>query len=316
MRMLRAGPAEISASRFARGSDRGRGVAADPRAVACQRAPLCVDVDRHQRLGGVGGGRAGDGGDVIDQGRVGLVPDRAHHRQAEQGDGAAQVLVAEGPEVGERAAAAADDGDVHLRLLRQPPQRRGDGGRGAAVLHRRVGPDDRPAPAPALEPGQQVLAGGAAARGDDADRLRQRRAAQLLLRAEEAVGLELLAQRGEPGVQVALAGEAHMSDAEAERRGGGGAARVVIEPAADDHLDAVGQASLVEREPVEVGEPDRARQGAVRVADLEVRGLARAPKTGQLAEDEHLRPSAQEPLAGRARSGRPGTARAGPGRAS
>ena len=47
----------------------------------------------------------------------------------------------------------------------------------AAVLDRGVGPDDRPAPAAALEPGEQVGAGGRGAGGDDADRLRDRGAA-------------------------------------------------------------------------------------------------------------------------------------------
>ena len=64
--------------------------------------------------------------------------------------------------------------------------------------------------------GEQVAAGGAGLRGDDADRLRQARPGQLLLQLEQALGAKLLAQRLEPGEQVPLAGEAHVRGAEGE----------------------------------------------------------------------------------------------------
>ena len=144
-------------------------------------------------------------------------------------------------------------------------------------------------------PASRSWHGGAAARGDDADRLRQQRPVELLLRAEQAVGLELLAKRGEPGEQVALAGEAQVGDAERERGGRGGAARVVVEPAADHHAGAVDQHRVVEPEPVEVREPHRAGDRALGVAQLEVGGLPRLAKARDLAHDEHLRPLPEEP---------------------
>ena len=191
--------------------------------------------------------RAADGRDVVDQGAVHLVTDSAYDRKAQERDRAAQVLVAERPQVGERAAAPAHHRDLDLLELRQPAKRRCDPRRRAAVLHRRVRPHDRPAPAAALEASQEVLARRAPARGDDADRLRKHGAGELLLRLEEAVALELLAKRREPRQQVAVAGQAHVGRAEVERGRGVGRARVVVEPAADHDLGAVGEELLGSR---------------------------------------------------------------------
>ena len=84
----------------------------------------------------------------------------------------------------------------------------GDGGRGAAVLHRRERPDEAPAPAAAVQAGEDVVARLAALAGDDPDRARERGQRQRLLREEEALGLQAPAQVGELGEQVALAGDA------------------------------------------------------------------------------------------------------------
>ena len=175
--------------------------------AALEVAPGRAAVERDHRLGRVGRGRAGEGGDVVDQGRVALVADRADHRHPQHRHGAAEGLVAEGPEVGEAAAAAGDEDRLDLGPGGEVLDRGRDRRRGAPVLDRREGPDDRPRPAAALEAGEQVAPGGAALGGDDADRLRQRRARQLLLQLEQALGPQLLAQRLEPGQEVALAGE-------------------------------------------------------------------------------------------------------------
>ena len=61
----------------------------------------CVGVEQHR-------------GDVVDQRAVGVVADRGDHRHPQQRDRAAQRLVAEGEQVGQRAAAAGDDHHVDL----------------------------------------------------------------------------------------------------------------------------------------------------------------------------------------------------------
>ena len=81
-------------------------------------------------------------------------------------------------------------------------------GRGVAVLHGREGPDHAAAPAAAAQPGQDVVAGLAALAGHHADRAREARARQRLLRREEPLGGQPPAQELELGQEVALAGEA------------------------------------------------------------------------------------------------------------
>ena len=162
-----------------------------------------VDVDRDQRVRGVRWSRAADRGDVVDQRAVRLVAHGADHRQTQQRDGATERLVAERPQVREAAAAAADHCDVHRGHGGEVAQRRRDRARRAAVLHGRVGPDDRPAPAASLEPGKQVGNGGAAASRDDADGLGDRGAGEGLLRSEQPVGLERL-HEARPGARAGL----------------------------------------------------------------------------------------------------------------
>ena len=193
-----------------------------------------------------------DGGHVVDERAVRVVADGADHRQPQQRDGAAQRLVAERPQVGEAAAAPADDGHVNRRHRGEVAQRRRDRARRAAVLHRSVRPHDRPAPAAALEPCQQVGAGRAAARSHDADRARDRRAGQRLLVREQAVGLEHPAQCCQPGQQVAFAGQAQIRGAEAEARRRRSRAGIEIGAAGDDHLRAVAQRIIPQPELIEV----------------------------------------------------------------
>ena len=285
-RSERSGAREASASRAARVATRRLAARRRERGERAQLAAGGGEVERDEGVGGVGRGRAGDGGDVVDQRPVDLVADGADHRQAQVGDGAAEVLVAERPQVGERAAAAADDGDVDGRDLGEAAKRAGDRAGGAAVLDRCVGPDDRPAPAAALEPGEQVGAGGRGARGDDADRLRDRGPRQGGLGLEQALGLELSPRAVELGEQVALAGEPDVGGAERERGRGGLRAGVVVGAAGDHDLGAVLERALGEPELVEVGVPDRARGGAVGVAELEVGRGARGAEVEDLADQE------------------------------
>ena len=74
-------------------------------------------------------------------------PTEAIDRHAQQRHRAAQRLVAEREQVGERAAAAGDDHDVDLRAGREVLQRARDRRGGAAVLDRRERPHQPPGPA-------------------------------------------------------------------------------------------------------------------------------------------------------------------------
>ena len=80
---------------------RAVGDAAQDGEASPQLTPGGNAIQRYRGLGGVGRSRAGDGGDVVDQGRVALVADGADHRDPQHRHGAAEGLVAEGPEVGE-----------------------------------------------------------------------------------------------------------------------------------------------------------------------------------------------------------------------
>jgi hypothetical protein len=83
---------------------------------------------RHQ-LGRGGGCRRTQVGGEVGQGDVGLVADAAHHRHRRRAQRPHDALVVEGPEVLERAAAAADDEHVDL----------GAGRRGAIAAHSAAG---------------------------------------------------------------------------------------------------------------------------------------------------------------------------------
>ena len=138
----------------------------------------------------------------------------------QQRDGAAQRLVAEGEQVGERAAAARDDHDLDLLDGGQVLQRAGDARRGMAVLHRREGPHQPPAPAAAAQPGEDVVARLAALAGDHADGARQQRpGAASFCGANRPSASSALAQPVELGEQVALARDAHVVDAGTRTRG-------------------------------------------------------------------------------------------------
>ena len=66
-------------------------------------------------LGGVRGRGGPKVGDVVEDGPVRLMADRADHRCGRAGHCPDQVLVAEGEQVLQSAAAAGDDDDVNVR---------------------------------------------------------------------------------------------------------------------------------------------------------------------------------------------------------
>ena len=120
----------------------------------------------------------------------------------------------------------------HMRSASEPPPRatmtsstsssaassctaRRDPRGGVAVLHRGEGPDHAAAPAAAPQAGEHVVARLAALAGHDADRARQQRARQRLLRREQPLGGQPPAQALDLGQQVALAGHAQVGDVEA-----------------------------------------------------------------------------------------------------
>ena len=104
-------------------------------------------VDPDGGLRGVRGGRAADGGDVVEQRAVGVVADRGDHRHPEQRDRAAEGLVAEAEQVGQRAAAAGDDRDLDPAHGGEIPEGADDRGRRVAVLHGGEAPDEPSGPA-------------------------------------------------------------------------------------------------------------------------------------------------------------------------
>ena len=116
--------------------------AARPRASS--RGARLAAVQRHGGLGGVGRRGAAHRGDVVEQRAVGVVADRGDDRHAQQRDRAAQRLVAEAQEVGQRAAAAGDDHDLDLGEGGQLLQGAGDARRRVAVLHGREAQTTRP----------------------------------------------------------------------------------------------------------------------------------------------------------------------------
>ena len=240
-------------------------------------------VDRHGRLGGVGRRRAGDRGDVVDQRVVGVVADGGDDGHAQHRHGAAQRLVAEREQVGERAAAARDDDHLDGLAGREVLQRARDRRRGVPVLDRRERPHDPAAPAAAAQPGQHVVARLAALAGDDADRARQGRTRQPLLRLRQALVVQRAAQPLDLGQQVALAGQPQAADGEGELRRGGARARVVVAAARGDDLRPVGEIREPERVPV--APPHRARQRSRAVAQLEPHARAAGLEAEHLAED-------------------------------
>ena len=94
----------------------------------------------------------------------------------------ASCLVVEGPQIGHRAAAAADDDDVDVR--RQALDGGDDLRRRLRALHRAVGDQEVHPPAPAGD-AQDVVQRGAARRGGEADDARKARQRSLARGVEQ-----------------------------------------------------------------------------------------------------------------------------------
>ena len=147
-----------------------------------------------------------------------MVADAGDHRHAQQRNGAAERLVAESEEVGERAAAAGDDDRFDLFDSSKVGQSLRNRSRCLAVLHRREAPNQRACPAATLKPGENVITRFAGFACDHADRPWQLRPRQQLLWLEQPFALELAPQRGKLREQVAFSGDSQVADVERERR--------------------------------------------------------------------------------------------------
>ena len=102
--------------------------------------------------------RRGGQAHVVEQRAVGVVADRGDHRHPQQRDRAAEGLVAEAQQVGQRAAAAGHDHHLDLAHGGEVSQRADDRGGGVAVLHGREAPHQASRPAAAGERGEDVVA--------------------------------------------------------------------------------------------------------------------------------------------------------------
>ena len=162
-----------------------------PRRSAPAPARASQRMRGHRGLGGVRRRRAADRGDVVDQRAVGVVADRRDHRHAQQRDRAAQRLVAEREQVGQRAAAARDDDDLDLLDRREVLQRVGD----RAARRGGPAPARTPTPAGPAQPRRRSPASTSSRALPPSPvttpmHARQRRARQALLRLEQALGAE------------------------------------------------------------------------------------------------------------------------------
>ena len=223
-----------------------------PLDLALQAAPNLLEpgdrlppVGAHQR-GRSGRRRRAHIGDLVGEQVVGLVADRAHHRDATGEDGARHALGVECPQVLDAAAATSDDEHVDLVAA----VRRGDGlgdrvGRCIALHQRRVDDDVQPGHALA-EDAQQVAHSGAGGRGDDADGAWHGWQRTLAGCVECALSEQHLAQRLERGKARPEPGQADAVDLQLElatrliqgRRG----AHVDLLAVGQHHLAAVGAA--------------------------------------------------------------------------
>ncbi len=136
---------------------------------------------RHE-LGGGGRRRGAQVGGEIDEGHVGLVADAAHDLDRRRPHGTHDALVVEGPEILERAAAAADDEHVDLAPLSREPDRGAQGRRRLDALDQARIDDDPDVRRPARERRHDVVQRRSGERGDDTDRARVRRQRPLAAR--------------------------------------------------------------------------------------------------------------------------------------
>jgi len=182
----------------------------------CSAASAAQSAARSGQRRGGGRRRRADVGDEIADREIGFVADARDDRQLRMKYGARDDLLVERPQVVERAAAAADDQHVDVRMRIRRPNRRRDFARGARTLHRRGVENDRHAGSAPAKRRQHVAQRGRMARRHDADSPRIRRQCALARAVEETRGFERALSREEPLVERALARLAHRLDVHLE----------------------------------------------------------------------------------------------------
>ena len=240
--------------------------AVQPGARHPDQAQLLGEV-RDQPLRRVGRRRRAYVRDIVDQRRVGLVPDRGDHRGAAGEDRAAERLVGEGQQVLDAAAAAGQHDHVDRGVLVEYAQRVDHLAHRARTLHRHV---DHPEldrwPAPARV-GQDVPLGRAGPASDQSDPAGQERRPALARRVEQALRGEQLLQPFQSGQQLAEADLPDLVGAQAQRAASGVELRFRVQ----DYPGALGEVGRAEIEDVPVGSDGEAEVGR-RVAEGEEDG--------------------------------------------
>jgi hypothetical protein len=214
--------------------------------------------------------------------------EQGDHGHAEQRDGAAEGLIAEAEQIGERASAARDHHHLHATHGNEVGQCAHDRRSGVAVLHWSEAPHQPPRPAASGERREDVVARLAALAGDHADRAGKHGPLEELLGLEQSLGVQLLAQPVDARQQIALAGDAHVGDGEGEAGRGGGAAGVVVATSRHHDLHALrGRCTAARDHRLPIAQPGRAGDRAGRVAQLEVHARTRWAQVHELAHDLH-----------------------------
>ena len=249
-----------------------------------------VGAHRHRHLGRRARRRCAQIGGEVDQRGVGLVPHRRDQRDLRRGGGAHHLLLVEGPEILQAAAATGDDEDIGpghaaagCQLVEAPDGGRDLVGRALALhLHR---PQDDPAREAVVEPVQDVADHGTRGRGDDTDHIGQERQFLLARLVEQAFLGELAAAVLQELQERALAGEFHRLDHDLVAR----AAGVGRDAAGAHDLHALLQG---QPEAADVAAPAHAVEHRVRVLEGEVEMAG-----GMVVGARHLAPHA-DPLEG------------------
>jgi hypothetical protein len=190
----------------------------EPRAQEVAQAPsarlerrLEVREDPDDELPGDRGGRRAHVGDEVGDRHVDLVADGRHDRCPARGDRARDDLLVEGPQVLERAAAAADDDHVGARVaVRARKPARDLLGR-ADALDADGHEDDLAPRETAVDDGHEVAHRGPRLRRDEADAPREEGQRDLPRGVEEARGLETPAHLLERQLQGARPERLHLA---------------------------------------------------------------------------------------------------------
>ena len=154
--------------------------------------------------------------DVVADGDVVRVPDRGDHRLGAREERAAQALVVERDEVLHRAAPARDDDHVDERVLLHAGERVDQVARRGGALDERAARDDVDRREAVDERADHVAHPVRRPAGDDTDRAREARQRLAARRVGQALGGQALEQLGPAAQQLALAGQPHAGDDDAD----------------------------------------------------------------------------------------------------